>query len=516
MRRAVSISVVLALTTLASYAPVLRNDFLNYDDPEYVTDNAIVKKGLTLDGVRWAFIDSVGYASNWHPLTWLSHMLDCQLFDLRAATHHLTSVVIHAISVVLLFLTLRRMTGADWQSAFVAGVFALHPSHVQSVAWAAERKDVLATAFWMLTMWCYARYAERPTAARYALVAAALVLGLLSKPMLVTLPFALLLLDYWPLRRVPPFRRAILEKVPLLAMCAGAMALTYLAQSRAGAVLSDTALPLSDRVSNAIVSYVRYLGKFFWPERLAVFYPYEQWSLPTVGASAALLLAITLAAIAIRRRAPYFVVGWLWFLGTLVPVIGLVQIGRQSMADRYMHVPMIGLAMIIAWGARDLVRERPPTVILRAVAFILLIASAARTVVEIGYWRDSETLFRRAIAVTGDDNAVAHNNLGTALAMRGDVSGAAVEFRQVLRLAPNDAGAHRNLARALAQMGDVDGAIVELRESLRLNESAFDQNLVGRMLLSRGRREEAIAYLARAAQLEPSNAKYAADLAAAR
>jgi len=539
VRRIPLICIGLAVATLATFAPALRNDFVNYDDPEYVTDNAIVKSGLSIDGARWAFVDSFGYASNWHPLTWLSHMLDWELFGGRATMHHLISVLIHTASVLILFLALQRMTGCDWKSAFVAGVFALHPLHVQSVAWIAERKDVLAALFWALAMWTYARYAARASLFRYLLVALSLLLGLLCKPMLVTLPFVLLLLDFWPLNRLrmsregeapaEPFAGAparqefrppsvvVLEKIPLLALCAFAASMTFLAQRNAGAVLSESSLSLADRAENAVVSYVRYIGKSFWPTNLAVFYPYQQWSAAQIGASVATLIAVTTIAVALMRRAPYMIVGWLWFLGTLVPVIGIVQVGRQSMADRYMHIPMIGLAIIVAWGAADLLRAAGMTkrAIISLGAFAL-VACAIRTVVEIGYWHDSETLFNRALVVTGDDNPLAHNNLGTALAMRGDFAGAATHFQQAIRLAPGDAGAQRNLARSLAEVGDIDGAISHLSESIRLKETAFDQNLLGRMLLSRGRREEAIAHLARAAQLEPTNARFVADFAKAR
>ena len=332
----------LAAAIFIVYSAVLRFGFVNYDDPVYLAQNPNVRDGITWSGIVWAFSHS--FAGNWFPLTWISHMLDCQLFGLDAGAHHFTNLVLHTAATLLLFAVLKRITHARWPSAFVAALFALHPLHVESVAWIAERKDVLSAFFWMLTLWTYARYVERPGRARYLWTLAAFALGLMAKPMLVTLPLVLLLLDYWPFARGPRIK----EKLPFFALSAAVCVVTYLAHAQAKAVISLETIPAALRVENALVSYAAYIGKMFWPSGLAFFYPYPKGGLAIPAALAAVgIAAVTIAA----RKRPYLLVGWLWFLVTLAPVIGLVQAGLQARADRYMYLPMVGLAIMIAWVA---------------------------------------------------------------------------------------------------------------------------------------------------------------------
>jgi hypothetical protein len=374
------IYLTLALATLAVFWQVLGHDFVNYDDPDYVYRNPNVQSGITLSSIKWAF--TTGHAANWHPLTWLSHMLDWQLFGDNPGWHHLTNLFLHIANTLLLFAVLKRMTNALWRSAFVAAAFALHPLHVESVAWVAERKDVLSTLFWMLTIAAYLRYLERPGTGRYLLTLLIFALGLMAKPMLVTLPFVLLLLDYWPLGRfqfgqivksvgqqsrksLNAFshwklsRHLLLEKVPLFALSAISSIVTFLVQRTAGAVTSVETLPLKLRIANTFVSYLTYIQKMVWPSRLAMFYPYPDktdliWQTVVF---ALLLLIISLGVIWLMRRRRYLLTGWLWYLGTLVPVIGLVQVGDQALADRYTYVPLTGLFIIIAWGVPDLIAK---------------------------------------------------------------------------------------------------------------------------------------------------------------
>ncbi len=340
------IYLVLFVTTFAVYVQVRQFDFVNYDDPEYVSKNLHVREGITPAGIAWAFTS--GDSANWLPLTRISHMFDAQLFGMRSGFHHLTNVLIHALATLLLFAFLSRATHMRWPSAFVAFVFALHPLHVESVAWIAERKDVLSAFFWFLALWSYVRYAERPGLGRYLLVLLPFCLGLMAKPMIVTLPFVLLLLDVWPLRRAARFGK----KLPFFALSAAVAITTYLVQRSSGAVKALTVFPIGLRVENALVSYCVYLGKMFWPASLAVFYPYPL-TVPVWKYTIAGLAIVSISALAVRlfRAYPYVAVGWFWYLGTLLPVIGLVQVGAQARADRYMYVPMVGLAIILAWGA---------------------------------------------------------------------------------------------------------------------------------------------------------------------
>ena len=388
--------------------------------------------GITRAGLAWAATAKV--ASNWHPLTMLSHMLDCQLFGLDPAGHHATSLLLHLANVLLLFEVLRRMTGAAGRSAAVAALFAVHPTHVESVAWVAERKDVLSALFWILAMGAWARYARRPSSGRYLLVALLMVLGLTAKPMVVTLPFALLLLDVWPLDRLGlGWKRLAIEKLPLLALSAASSLITLHYQQTSLAPLDI--VPWSLRAANALVSYVAYLGKLFLPRSLAVFYPIPL-AIPgwKVAGAAFLLIALTALAVWRARREPWLLTGWLWFLGTLVPVIGLVQVGRQAMADRYTYIPSIGLFLAVVWSVAGLLKEHRAA--LTAAAGIVVLVLAAITRVQVGYWADSATLFRHALAATGDGNYLAHIGLGKALMGDKDWDGAAEQFRAVLARYP--------------------------------------------------------------------------------
>jgi len=366
------ICVFLILATLAVYWQVQHHAFVNYDDSFYVTDNRHIQEGLTLESVRWAFTTT--YGGNWHPLTWLSHMLDHKLFGMNPGRHHLTSLILHVLNTLLLFLVFKKMTGDSWPSGFVAALFALHPLHVESVAWIAERKDVLSTFFWMLTMWSYIRYIERPATGRYLTALLFFSLGLMAKPMVVTLPFVLLLLDYWPLNRLQnqpsnakitsqtktDFLGLVREKIPFFILVEMSCVATFYAQNQAGAMVSLDSIPFIARFANAVLSYATYMGKMIWPSNLAVIYMYPEMVSWWQAAAAGLALAsIFSAAFIFIKKKPYFAVGWLWFAGTLVPVIGLVQVGSQSMADRYTYIPLIGLFIVIAWGVPELVARLP-------------------------------------------------------------------------------------------------------------------------------------------------------------
>lgn len=462
-RRPILLATALALLTLTAFLPSLWNGFVNLDDPLYVTNNRVVKNGLTWEGVAW--MRTANVANNWHPLTMLSHMLDCELFGVKAAGHHGMSLLIHLANVLLLFEVLRRMTGAPWRSAAAAGLFGVHPLRVESVAWVAERKDVLSALFWILALGAYGRYVRAPSVRRYLLVALAMALGLMAKPMVVTLPFALLLLDVWPLGRLKlgeagwarRLGRLTVEKLPLFALSAVASVVTVRFQTTS--LVSLEALPWSLRLANAAVSYVTYLGKTVLPRNLAVFYPIPL-TIPSGKALAAAALILILTALAVwkARRAPWFLVGWLWFLGTLVPVIGIVQVGRQAMADRYTYIPSIGLSLAICWGIPALSgmsamsasrRWRPA---LACATVLALLALTALTWAQVHCWSNSVTLFQHALAVT-QDNYVAHVALAKSLAGKGDWTGAAEEFRNALALRPGLREARIGLRESLRRTG---------------------------------------------------------------
>jgi tetratricopeptide (TPR) repeat protein len=500
------ICLALLLTSFAVYAPVRYFDFVNFDDPEFVRDNPHVRGGLTLGGLTWA-CTSVESA-NWFPVTRLSHLLDAQLFGMRAGPHHIASVLFHGLAALLLFAFLHRATGVRWPSAFVAFLFAVHPLHVESVAWVAERKDSLCALFWFLALLAYVRYTERPGVGRYLLVLLAFALGLMAKPMIVTLPFVLLLLDVWPLRRPP----GIWEKLPFFALSAAGAIVTYVVQRHSGAVEALAALPVGRRVENAVVSYVVYIAKTLWPTRLAVFYPYPI-DIPLWQAA---LAAVALAGISILvlrsfRAYPYLAVGWLWYLGTLAPVIGLVQIGAQARADRYMYVPMVGLSIMLAWGAAAWLRRVPrgrTAVAVLAAAACLSCAALARTQVQ--YWRNSESLFRHALAVTGG-NYMAHNNLGIALEeIPGRLPEAIAHYQSALRINPGCAEAHNNLGNARAQLpGRLPEAAAQYEAALRIRPAylAAHLNLGTLLMRTPGRVPEAIAEYHTAVRLDPNNAE---------
>ncbi len=499
------ICVFLVAIVFLVFGRTLQFPFVNFDDDRYVYENTTVVHGLTLHGMASAF-DARG-EHNWIPLTTLSHMLDCQLYGLKAGGHHLTNVLLHAASTVLLFLVLRRMTRALWRSAFVAALFAIHPLGVESVAWIAERKDVLSGVFFMLTLWAYAAYARNPKSWMHysaALVFAAL--GLMSKPMLVTLPFVLLLLDYWPLKRftspsVPG--RLVIEKIPFLALSVAACVMTWVMQQTAGATNTLAMFPLPLRIENAFVSGVRYLGKIFWPENLAAFYPLPgHWPAWLVIFSVALLAALCVGSVAWRKKYPFLLTGWFWFAGMLVPVIGLVQVGSQAMADRYVYLPQIGLYVLITWLVVELtVSFRPHLVMLAGLAMVVLAALTCRACVQVSYWSNSETLWRHALASTPDDvwaqnvlgYAIAHNNLGSALLQDGQIDEAIVQFQKVQNIDPEDAAACYNLGNAFLQEGRMDEAITQFRQALKLNpNNAIASYDLGNALLQEGQVDEAM------------------------
>jgi len=449
-------------------------------------------------------------------------MLDCQLHGLNAGWHHSTNVLLHCLAVVLLFLALERMTGALWRSAFVAAVFAVHPLHVESVAWIAERKDVLSAVFLMLTLLAYLHYTRSPSVGRYLTVVLVIALGLMSKPMLVTLPFVLLLLDYWPLGRIRAHKsnsgrsvsQLVLEKIPFIVLSAASSMVTFLAQR--GAIGWTEQLPVSERVSNAFVAYVVYIRQMFWPTALAVFYPHPENRLPLWELSLAMivLVGITAAAFVLRKRAPYFVTGWLWYLGMLVPVIGLLQVGWQGHADRYTYLPQIGLYIAVTWAVTDLTRSwRSQRTALSVTAVLIVGALSCRAWLQTSYWRDSESLFTHALAVTSN-NDVALNNLGIIFLDRGQLDDAIPKLKAAIDLRPENAPAHDNLAKALLRKGQVAEAMVHYRKFLELQPASVEaRNTLGTALIQQGHIREAIDQWQEALAIEPENGNAASNLA---
>ena len=566
------IVLLLALITLVVYLPAARNGFVNFDDNDYVTNNQVVQNGLTWAGLKWAF--TTWHAGNWHPLTWLSHMTDCELFGLNAGAQHGVNVLFHTANAVLLFILLFRMTGLRgnnsplssssssqpatgsttiasnasarqagslWPSALVAALFAWHPLHVESVAWIAERKDVLSTFFEMLALLAYTRYARKqiigsglavggmivdkpipnpssilhlPSSLLYWLAVFLFALALMAKPMPVTLPFLLLLLDYWPLQRFPNFRlegatvaRLTFEKCPFFLLSAASCVVTFLAQRHGGLVITLEQLPLDSRLGNALLSCARYLGKAVWPVNLAVVYQLpEQFPAIKAASAAVFLMIITWLAWCGHRRWPCLFVGWLWFLGTLIPVIGLVQTGGQAMADRYTYVPLIGIFVAVAFGIGDLIKHVRMGVFFPAVAAVLILGGClVLTERQLGYWRDSETLFRHAVAATRD-NGVAHYCLGLALAEQHKPDEALVEYRLSERLAPGRFQTHRNIGNLLDEMDRPDEALVEYGEALRLNpQNALLHDRFGFELVRLGRFPEAMDQYEQALRLDPGD-----------
>ncbi len=543
------ICLFLGLLTLAVYWPVKNCEFIAYDDPLYVVSNPHLKPGLTLDGVLWAL--GSGRACNWHPLTWLSLMVDVSLFGIDPAGSHLVNLLLHVMNTLLLFLVLRQFTGARWRSAFVAAIFAMHPLHVESVAWISERKDVLSGLFWLLTLGAYGRYVrKRSTAGNcgsnpvgtpagrlwsfdYVLVVLFFVLGLMSKPMLVTLPLVLLLLDYWPLGRwtlprpplggsaVPPSDHSgpsrpfstlvplLREKVPLFALSGISCLVTFLVQGHGGAIAPLERIPIGARVENAFVACARYLGKAFWPAGLAIPYPHPvHWPIACVVLAVLLVAGLSAAALWTRRKLPFVVVGWLWFLVTLTPVIGLVQVGVQSMADRYTYIPLVGVFILVAWGAEAaFARWRLPKVVPGILAVSAISACAIVSVNQLRYWQNTETLFRHSIEVT-TDNYVAYENLGLCLYHKGQPDPAAECYRRAIQINPDDCSAYDNLGQYWYDRGSLDKAIEEYRQALRIYPDYPNAwNDLGCVLTRRRQLTDAIQCFQRALHANPDYAE---------
>ncbi len=554
----IGVCVLLVVAVGLVFGQTVRHGFINCDDGPYVYENTHVVKGLTLTGIVWAFTHS--HACFWHPVTWLSHMLDCQLWGLNAGGHHLTNVLLHAANAVLLFLVLRQMmglrldksvgassapAGALWPSAFVAAVFAIHPLNAESVAWVAERKNVLSGLFFMLTLWAYVRYVQGVTSGKwqvtgkeaaaaapdssrvthhaslfYGLTLLFFALGLMSKPMLVTLPFVLLLLDYWPLNRFESSTtlnpqlstnralRLVFEKLPLFLLAIAAGFIAFLTQKSDGAVATLESLPLGSRLANGLVSYVTYILKMFWPDNLAIFYPYPArvpaWEVAVAGA---LLLFVTIQAVMFARRRPYLLVGWLWYLGMLVPVIGLVQIGGQSHADRHTYLPQIGLYLAVVWAIKDLTASwRCRRQVLGAGAAIVLAALMLCAWKQTSYWRNDESLWGHTLACTSG-NYFAHNNLGTALLEKDQIDEAVTQFQEAIRLTPGFADAHYNLGTALLKKDQIDDAISQFQEAIRLKPNYADAHYnLGTALVRKGQMDEAISQYQEAIRLTPDYA----------
>ena len=572
------VAALIAMTVMV-FAPIWHYDFVSWDDPYYVTENANVRAGLTWQGASWAL--TTGDMFYWHPITWLSHMLDVELYGLNAGGHHLTSLILHIASTLLLFGLLSRMTHAIGRSALVAALFAVHPLHVESVAWVAERKDVLSTFFWMLTLWAYVSYVRRPGWGRYVAVLAFFVIGLAAKPMLVTLPLVLLLLDVWPLGRVSltavpssgsqlasarnqwsVFGQLVGEKAPFVVLAVTSAAVTLLNQARVGAVQELGTLSIESRLANALASYVAYIGKTVWPAGLAPFYPYPQ-SLSWWWAGAALLALVgaSLGALRMARHRPYVLVGWLWYLATLLPVIGLVQVGGQAMADRFTYVPIIGLFLIVSWGMPDLLaRWRYRHVALQTAAAVAILACAATASAQVHYWKDSLVLWGHAVDVTSENDlahvklgdllakegrtneaiahfteaarivdshggkagaapggrprdyytsASLHNRIGLLLAPQGRIAEANAQFALAVRFDPRNAGAHANLGLALEQQGKMSEAIAHYTEAVRLQPDAPEIHVqLAFALEQQGKLDQAVREGEEAVRLDPERSDW--------
>jgi tetratricopeptide (TPR) repeat protein len=525
------LAALLALATLALYWPATHHDFVNYDDDRYVTANVQVQNGLTFENLKWAFKNPV--ADNWHPMTVLSHMLVCQFFGVNPWAHHLVNVLLHAANAALVFVLLQRLTGARWRSLMVAALFAVHPLRVESVAWVAERKDVLCGWFGLLALIFYARYAQAAAAKRvrnfllspaYWLAWCCFALGLMSKPMLVTWPFVLLLLDYWPLERVASYKsnstgtrpfnfqlsilnRLLLEKIPFFILSAAASVATYLVQQHGGALDMMQNLSLGARCANALIACCRYLEKIFWPANLSVLYPHPGvWPLLDVLLAGGFLLGLSAVLVMQWRRHPGLLMGWLWFVGTLVPVCGLIQVGLQSIADRYTYLPTLGILIFAVWGATELTSSwRHQTALLAAAGSAAVLLCAVLTRQQLAYWQDGETLFRHAIAVT-ENNYIAQYNLGVALDQKNQTDEAIRQYEAVLRVKPDYAGAHVNLGSDLDSRGQTDAAIREYQEAIRLapdNTSARTD--LGIAYFNTGQNEAAISQYQEVLRLSPDN-----------
>jgi len=498
----ISVSVVIFVV----YWQVQHYDLISLDDIDYISGNPYVKAGLTWESLSWAMKDvHTGY---WHPLTWVTHMLDYQLFGSRVGGHHWTNVIFHIANSVLLYVVLKRMSGSAWKSALVATLFAVHPLNVESVAWVSERKNVLCTFFWFMGIWSYSYYVVRPTPYRYCLILVTFSLGLMSKPMIVTFPFTLLLLDYWPMGRLTSwktFPRLVFEKMPLFILSAIVGIVTFLSSLHGDVTISIDKLPMGDRLANAGVSYAKYLERMFWPQNLAVFYPYSrEFSLFQTSAAFLLLSVISCLAIFFAHKYRYALAGWLWYLGTLVPVIGLIQVGKQAMADRYAYVPMIGLFIIIAWGIPDLLRGWPCRKIIFIISSVAVISSLMIcSVLQVRYWRNGVTLFEHALLAT-DINSRAYYNLGIALTDMGKLSEAVYHLESAIKLEPEYAAPYGYMGLALARQGKTDEAIVYYREALRIKQDdETTHNNLGVALAGRGKFDEAILHFQLALRIRP-------------
>ena len=516
----VVICLLLIAAAWAVYGETARHAFVNYDDFEYVVDNPRVRNGLTWSNVYWAF--TTDYFCNWHPLTWLSHMLDVQLFGLRAAGHHLTSVFFHSVNALLVFGILLAMTGALWRSAIVAAIFVVHPINIESVAWIAERKTVLCALFGFLTIWAYVKYARKHDWKHYFLVILLYTLSLMAKPMLVTMPFLLLLLDIWSVGRLPLASistntfslvstfseacRLLREKVPLLILSVLSCVVTLVVQKSGGAVMDLATFPFRHRVENSMVSYVTYIEKLFWPLRLALFYPHHDFSTSTVVGSTFALIGITGLAISVAKKRPYFIVGWLWYVGSLFPAIGIVQAGEQAMADRYAYIPMIGIAIMIVWGTADIfsmfpkVKLAAPT--LAGLAIFLLILTSQT---QVRYWNNSVVLWAHSLEIT-TNNHIAHANLGTALGSRGRYSEAIVELTRAIEICPNFAEAHNSLGAILARTGRLDEAANHFSTAIQYQPKLTKaRNNLAKSFAERGRTNEAINEYREVIRIDPAD-----------
>jgi tetratricopeptide (TPR) repeat protein len=528
-------ALVLFVVVTVTFSPAIQNGFLTYDDPDYVTANFEVQQGITWNTVRWAF--TAQHSANWHPVTWLSHALDCQLFSLKPWGHHLVNVLIHAVNSMLAFVFFRRATGQFWPSFFLALFFGVHPLRVESVAWVAERKDVLSTFFFFLTLLAYVRYAQsrqstQPSRANalsgnpvtmnkssvlyYGLALGCFTLGLMSKQMLVTLPFILLLLDYWPLKRLDLAihnerlqcaAKLLLEKIPFLCLAVVACVITLKTQSESDAVVSTSFLPLALRGENASVSLCRYIGKTVLPINLSIFYPFPpHWPTVLVIVSLLVVLGVTAATVWLGKSMPYLPVGWLWYVGSLIPVIGLVQAGAQSIADRYTYIPSIGLLIIIVWtSARVLARAQLRPAFVAGLAAVPVLLSAALTWHQIGYWKDPELLFRHALSVVGPDGVV-YENLGCALVDQHRYDEALQEFRKAEKLGPFDPNVHADVAKMLWQKGLLNEAIIEFQNSLKFDpHNVTSLQALGVILAQNGKANDGIGLLEQAVRLDPMN-----------
>ncbi len=524
MKNKLFVSLMLILSTLLIYYQAVHCGFINFDDNGYVYENTYVSSGLNLTSVRWAF--TTMEMGNWHPVTWLSYLLDSQLFGADPAAFHVSSIIIHILNTLLLFLLLCRLTGAIWENAFIAALFALHPLHVESVAWIAERKDVLSGFFFFVTLYCYSRYAEKPKPLLYLLTISAFALGLMSKPMLVTLPLILLLLDYWPLGRMrlsgistgkkrtllqrvrgiwSNNRNIVTEKIPFILLSALSSAVTIYSQQKSGAVSSLQRVPLFSRFENAAVSYGNYLAKTIWPRRLSVIYPLNDIAPGEALGAVILITGISYLLMRRHRQYPYLLVGWLWFLLSLLPVIGIIQVGVQSMADRYTYLPLLGIFIMIAWGVPELLKSWTYGRSIIAVSSIAIIiffgVSSSR---QIAYWKNSETLFTHALEAAPEGNFMAHNLLGKALVNQGRMEEALVQFNEGGRINPQSQEILYNIGMALSRQGKYAEALASYSEALRIDPRNAQANYnLGTCFYQLGRAEEAMHYLREAITVNP-------------